>query len=123
MSFSYNLTRMKKLKIVLNYSLKHLSEIRSLNSSVCLFAAKEAELVVFREVREVCMLALGKITCHSYLGLKATVSPECWSCLTVSTGNSGPFLLAGARRKHLCVLLSEAPGSLLWFYLQTVPVH
>lgn len=111
---------MRKLKIVLNYNLKHLSEIRSLNSSVCLFAAKEAVLVVFREVREVCILALGKIKCRSYLGLEATVNPECWSCLTVSIGNSCPFLLPAA---HLCVLLSEAPGSLLWFYLQTVPVH
>lgn len=70
MSFSYNLTRMKKLKIVLNYNLKHLSEIRSLNSSVCLFAAKEAVLVVFREVREVCMLALGKITATAIWGSK-----------------------------------------------------
>lgn len=88
-------------KFVLNYDLKLPSGSRSLNLPHGYFLLWKQQWGCFRELREACGFALGKITCLSYLGLETTKNTKDLSCLSVWETN--PLFLPGG---DLFMLLS-----------------
>lgn len=117
--FSYNLSRTKKilnLYLVMTWSTYQRAGAWILPCGHLLL--RKWWWWCFREVREVCIFALGKIMCLSYLGLKTTKNAKVLSCFTKSAFEKPALSSTWGWPLHASPVWRKAPGSWLWFYLR-----